>query len=304
MHLTAASSLILTLYGMPENASQSSESCDTIPNFISPTNAALNFFTSIIVWFDCLACISIASIPHLVNHHTEILNSPASSTDPSWQKKSPMHKLDLSAIMGCQNWVMLIISEIAQLGNSQEDKVSGMSLDFLRVAELAKDIQGRLELGITGIRAELDDLRLQYSGNPPYYYSEVYNRYTVLVVTNMFASAALIYLQTSVTSVPSPFHIQDPLQRVIAAMHMIPDPRMVRGLVWPLCVAGCMASSPSDQEFFRSAASAAIKDARNSGNSSKALDILEMAWKLQKEEGRLIDCAKCIQRLGTCVLLV
>jgi hypothetical protein len=43
--------------------------------------------------------------------------------------------------------------------------------------------------------------------------------------------------------------------------------------------------------------------ARTFGNSYKALNILQMAWKIQREEGRLVECATCIQRLGTCVLL-
>jgi hypothetical protein len=258
-----------------------------------PNKAALDFFTCAIIWFDILSCVSTNSVPHLASHHDHFFSSSEVTSS----------NLELHNVMGCQNWVMKIISEIAHIGSWRHNQHPDVAHHIRKTAELAKDIQTRLQTGISTVRAELEDLRHQYLGTPPFYFPGIYGRYTTLVVTNTFACAALIYLQTSVTSSPSVFHIQDPLQDVISAMRLIPDPRMVRGMVWPLCVAGCLSSSPSDQELFRSTAKAAIKDAGTFGNSCKALEILETAWKFQEEEGRLIDCTTCIQRLGICVLL-
>lgn len=155
---------------------------------------------------------------------------------------------------------MKIISEIANLSTLMNVKAVTNIQDAQKSTDVAKDIQIRLELGKTRTRSELDKLRSKYSGHPPYYFPEIYEKYTVLVVTYIFSCAAVIYLQTSVTLSPSVFHLRDPLQDVISAMRMIPDPRMVRGLVWPLCVAGCVASTSPDQEFFRTAAAAAIQE--------------------------------------------
>lgn len=219
--------------------------------------AALDFFTSAIIWFDILSCISTGSPPHLAAHHDQFLTSTQNifTTNPEI-----VTKLNLHDIMGCQNWVMKIIGEIAQLSSLSGVRTPFDFSDIQRLADVAKDIQNRLEAGKSRVHAELDALRREYSGHPPPYYPEVYGKYTVLVVTYTFACAAVIYLQTSITSSPSIFHIRDPLQDVMAAMRMIPDPRMVRGLVWPLCVAGCVASTTSEQDFFRRTAGAAITE--------------------------------------------
>lgn len=87
-------------------------------------------------------------------------------------------------------------------------------------------------------------------------------------------------------------------------VNLIPDPRMFRGLVWPLCVAGCMASSPTHQQFFRNTVTEAVLDSPRFGNSGQALQILEESWEMQRERGQLVDCARIIQELGVCVLLV
>ena len=87
-------------------------------------------------------------------------------------------------------------------------------------------------------------------------------------------------------------------------MKMIPDYRVFRGLVWPLCVAGCMASTAEDQEFFRDKSKGAVGDAKSFGNSAKALEILEKSWELERKRGTLVDCSAVLKELGTCVLLV
>jgi hypothetical protein len=203
-------------------------STKTHTGLVSPDKAALDFFTSAIIWFDILSCISTGSTPHLATHHDQFLTP---SQDLSPNKKDQVQMLALHDIMGCQNWVMKIISEIAQLSNLRSNRSPTVVPDIQKVADLAKDIQTRLERGKSRVRAELDEVRTEYSGHPPYYFPEVYSKYTVLIVTYTFACAAIIYLQTSLTSAPSIFHVRDALQEVIDAMRMIPDPRMIRGLV-------------------------------------------------------------------------
>lgn len=195
---------------------------------------------------------------------------------------------------------MEIIGEIASLGSVPSEDLQHTH----QLTLIAKDIRLRLATRDSRIYDEILEMQDQYSGHPPHYIADVYNHYTTLVVTHVFACAAIIYLQITITPHTRIFHIQDPLQDVIKALRMIPDPRMVRGLVWPLCVAGCTAYSPSDQEFFRRISRGAVKDARNFGNSGKAVEILEKAWVLQEKEGRLIDCSICMRMSNTCLLLV
>ena len=266
---------------------------DTSTKDLSRANiAAFDFFASAIIWFDIVACVSTGSQPHLAEHHYNLLaeNTAATDNDTSFQ---------LERIMGCQNWAMIIIGQIAVLENAHREN----DLDIQQLAVAAKDIQRRLDHNKSQTITSIEDIRREYRGIPPHYLTSIYTRYTTLVVTHIFACAAIIYLQTVITGHPTVFHVQEPLQDVMGAMRLIPDPRMVRGMVWPLCIAGCMASSSADQNFFREKAEDAVKDAGMVGNSGKAMEILEMSWGLQRSEGRLVDCSTCVRKLGTCVLL-
>lgn len=315
VHLRAASELVLLLHGMSgiDNVDlQTLENQTTLPSqtppgfpgmssLLSPNKAALNFFTGAIIWFDILACVSTGCGPYLSHYHKRLLFLPdplffpAGGTNPT---------IELHTIMGCQNWAMVAIAEIESLRTWRQTAMDSGALDISRLAATAKKLQEGLEVKSAEIRRALDALCLEYSGPPPYHCPEMYNTYTTLIVTQIFACAALMHLQTAVSSDPSIINIQVALQGFMEAMSMIPDPRMFRGLVWPLCIAGCMASSTLDRNFFRDSAMGAVKDSRQFGNSRFVLEILDKSWAMQQERGRLIDCSTAIQELGTCVLLV
>lgn len=307
VHLRAASSLILLLYGVSNGQAPN-------PNWLEDTfhpkdhqvhgvdNAALYFFTGAIIWFDTLACVSTGSNPYLSEFHNQLLSEKAPMSSSEIKGDS---KIRLDSIMGCQNWVMVIISEIAWLRTWKDKELRNRTIEdiqqHLRWTE--NNIRGRLEYKNADIKAELDSLLEQYSGCPPHY-SPKYGRLTTLIITHVFAQAALIYLHTVVGEELSTIDLQTPLRNTIAVMRILPDPQMVIGLVWPLCVAGCMASSPVDQEFFRGIATTGVADARSFGNLGKALEILEKSWELQRAERRPVDCTATIKQLGVCVLLV
>ena len=316
VHLRAASELVLSLHGISSNInsrtptsqhqsaspSQSPDIVKILSDFqSSPDNAALNFFTGAILWFDILACVSTGLEPYLANYHDRLL---LSASLPISSQGGPSGPIELHTIMGCRNWMMVVIGRIATLKMWRGKCIESGTLDINRVAETAGNIQLEIEFNCSRISEELNALREQYSGPPPHHQPQVYKEYTALVVTQIFACAGLIYLQTVVSSDPSVLHIQGALQNIKMAMSLILDPRMFRGLVWPLCVAGCMASSQRDQEFFRNTVESAILDSPRFGNSGQALQILEKSWELQQERGRLIDCATVIQELGACILLV
>ena len=277
-----------------ENSLQNSTRGTITKDFGCPNIAAFDFFASAIIWFDIIACVSTGSSPHLAEHHCNLISqlqpSGSSEHDTTFQ---------LERIMGCQNWAMVIIGQIAVLANRHQENL----LDAKQLAIAAKDIHDRLEYHNSQTLTSLQNLQREYRGSPPHYLSLVYTHYTTLVVTRIFSCTAIIYLQTVINAHPTIDHIQEPLKEVMSAMSLIPDPRMVRGMVWPLCIAGCMASSPADQSFFREKAEDAVKDAGMMGNSGKAMEILEMSWRMQRSEGRLVDCATCLRKLGTCVLL-
>lgn len=207
--------------------------------------------------------------------------------------------------MGCENWVMIMISEIAWLGTWRQKHEQGSTIDFAeQLVVTEQNIRSRLEAKNSETLGEITALRSIHRGCPPHYYTDLYNKHTTLLITHIFACAALIYLQMVVTDHVVPEDVDVLLHNTINAMRMIPNPQMFRGLVWPLSVAGCLASSRQDQEFFRGTSRGAVTDSRSFGNSGSALEILEKSWELQGREGRLINCTMTIRELGTCILLV
>lgn len=207
--------------------------------------------------------------------------------------------------MGCENWVMIMISEIAWLGTWRRKHESDPTIDFKQQLILTEqNIRSRLESKNSETLEELTALRAIHRGTPPFYFTELYNKHTNLLITYIFACASLIYLQMVITDNLLPEDIDMMLHNTINAMRMIPNPQMFRGLVWPLSVAGCLASSKQDQDFFREISRGAVTDSRSFGNSSSAFEILEKSWELQRREGRLIDCTMTIKELGSCILLV
>lgn len=83
----------------------------TIPS----EKAALDFLTAAIIWFDILACVSTRTRPYLSAYHHVLL---ASKYTAHPIVKSP--NIELHGVMGCQTWVMIVISDIAALDSSSQ----------------------------------------------------------------------------------------------------------------------------------------------------------------------------------------
>ncbi|KAL3422756.1 hypothetical protein PVAG01_06912 [Phlyctema vagabunda] len=304
VHLAAASTLILSLHGISQNDQNDPEvpheprrslvryaSQDSTSRAMSSEHAALEFLTGAVIWFDILACVSTGARPYLSDYHTDFL------TATPWNRDIRENGvIELDTIMGCRNWVMVLIGRIAQLGQQQ----SLRAFSDQQVREQQTMIRDELSLKDAQIQSDIDSMRSRHDGPPPAYSPEEYKRYTTDVVTHIFACAADVYLGNIVGSIG----IDCQMEPIISALKMIPDPRMMRGLVWPLCVAGCMAKTPSEQAYFRSVTSVAVNDSRTFGNSKQALEILEKAWDMQLRTEPSVDCTTCIREMGTCVLLV
>jgi hypothetical protein len=62
-------------------------------------------------------------------------------------------------------------------------------------------------------------------------------------ITRVFAGAALVYLQVTISGAyPGIPEIQRGVARTMAALDKLEDKSLVRNLLWPVCIAGCMAT--------------------------------------------------------------
>lgn len=99
----------------------------------STEQVAFRFFVSLLVADDIIASTSLAEQPRLYSYHTSLLSGQP-------ERESPV---DLAAVMGCQNWVMLRIGEISALSAWKRGQESNNSL-LLEVTRRGEGIKDAL----------------------------------------------------------------------------------------------------------------------------------------------------------------
>lgn len=91
----------------------------------------LEFLLGHLLWFDILACISTDSIPHLPHR--------------SWLD---VQELQTAEVMGCCNWVLFSIGNLAELQCWKQDKMERGVLNVRELVDRAREIEACLEQGL------------------------------------------------------------------------------------------------------------------------------------------------------------
>lgn len=121
-------------------------------------------------------------------------------------------------------------------------------------------------------------------------------------VTRLFALACLVLLHTIVSGpLPALPEIQSAVSRSIIALQNRPRTYSLTGLVWALCVLGCMAQPPN-QLLFENLMANVVRDSARFGNCGTVLKIMRNCWKMQ-ETGRA-DCRITMAKMDICAILI
>lgn len=252
---------------------------------------ACDFLLGTFVWFDIIASSSIRAQPYLENNEELLLG----------------HRIELDKIMGCKNWVMIFISRISALARwkAEQQKVGRLSLKELtaRSTEIERGLNEGLARNLENIGEPIthpESAACQRLG--------VASSKTNLVLTRIFAYSALTYLHITVSGAyPSLPEIQDSVAGTLEAFRYLPDATLLRNLVWPFCVTGCMASK-KDEEWFYTVMKLAKREGEGCpGNLWTAWEIVQECWKMrveQVEDGQGIDWVDVMEKLGIQILLV
>ena len=252
-------------------------------------SAALPFLIAVVLWFDLLSCASTGLAPRLP--YRELI-----------EKRG----VNLEDVLGCKSWVMLAIGDLASLNAWKRNARQDGSLSTRELLERSSIIERNLEQGLAML-ATHD--ALETSERIAHKSSSSHNSDSpevVVTITRVFASAALVQLHTitsgAFSNVPE---TRLAVKRTMSALKHVADYQDLRGLIWPLCLSGCMAQ-PHQQPFFRDLLLRVIGDAgQEFGNCTTVLRILEACW-----EGRLHDPTqewnweKAMTDLRICGLLV
>lgn len=108
------------------------------------TDHAYNFLASVVVWFDILSCVSTGRKPRL--------------DYKAWLQKQ---EIDLAQVIGCQNWAMDAIGDLASLNAWKVQNTTSKTLSVPQLVKRGEEIQGRLERGLMELETGMEEVITQ-----------------------------------------------------------------------------------------------------------------------------------------------
>lgn len=272
-----------------------------LTQFPTAEQAAFRFSSTLLILDDLIASTVYQEQPKLYEYHRGLLcNTDIDFTDPP---------INLEAVVGCQNWVLLYIGEITMLDAWKQRRKRAGNLDVMELVHRAKFIKDALENHLAELESKtidtpqsercfLDVFQSEFSQQSETSFSQS------SLVTRVWGHAALIYLFIVVSGwQPASAEVQNHVSRVLELIGLVSPPELLRTMVWPFCVAGCIAE-PSHEAHFRSLAHA-LQPATLFGTVRKALEIMENVWLSRNaEDAASRDLAACFRSQGSLVLLV
>ena len=263
----------------------------------SSDQAAFRFYSALLLADDVIASTCTGNPPRLLEYHAPLLTNGG----PPNEKPS----LDLKDFIGCENWVMLQIGEIAALDAWKRSVKRVGQLDMMELVARASTIKQALLGDLVCLDAAANtpqnnwlDLFSVHNGQLPPMPGGC-----SAFVTRVWAHAALLYLSVVVSGwQPGSAGIRDNVVRTLALLEQMPAPELLRTMVWPFCIVGCLAER--EEECRLRTMADALVPRRLFGGARKALEIMENTWKLRDELTIDTDFAACVCSLGYVSLLV
>ncbi|KAH7126388.1 fungal-specific transcription factor domain-containing protein [Dactylonectria estremocensis] len=227
---------------------------------------AKTFLVALILWFDLLACTSIGASPKILSYGF-------------WLDQSG---IEMGPLMGCYNWTMKAIGDIGALTGQVATEDIDVSADALNVKD-------RLEAGLS----QIDSAR-----EPPIPRAHA--------VSRVFATAALVELYTIYPDLcTTGSGVSDAVARVMESIRLLPERVSLRGLTWPICIAGSMAGE--DQQSFFDTMMTRILATSGPGfsNCGTVHQVMKQCWEHRKKHpGTPWNWRDAMDDMGICALLV
>lgn len=288
LHLNALASIVQSLDPRvlhPDHDVEESLQRQYPSSALRPERAAVPFLVAVVLWFDLLSCASTGTSPRLA--YETILHD---------------YDINLEDVVGCQNWAMGAIGDLAALDVWKKQTLLRDDFSNQELLARSQNIRERLEEGLASLESKSG-----LSSTPgDAQHSTLGNHSLVYKVTRVFASAALVQLHTIVHGAfPNHPDIQLAIKTVINALEQVSDHQDMRGLVWPICISGCMAEA-SQQSIFENLILRVVSESlQDFGNSTTALLIMQKCWKLRlSDPDEQWNWQSTMAVMGICGLLV
>ena len=267
----------------------------------SAEQAAFRFSSALLILDDIVASTVLQVQPRLYEYHRSLLGETDGTSAP----------LDLEAVVGCQNWALLHIGDIAALDAWKQQCKRAGNLDVMDLVHRATAIKISVEVQLTRLEANqafnstkggsmLSIFESNFDGQQ----SKPLTGQSSLV-TRVWAHAALIYLFVVVSGwQPGSIDVRYHVSRIIELLtRQMSPPELLRTIVWPFCVAGCLAQPEQEASLQRMAE--ALQPPGAYGTVRKALEIMDNVWQSRGVgDAANRDLATCLKSQGDLVLLV
>ncbi|KAF3932531.1 hypothetical protein ABW20_dc0102037 [Dactylellina cionopaga] len=243
--------------------------CVQIPN---AEQAAFRFSSALLILDDIIASTVLQEQPRLYEYHHCLLGY-IDGVDPP---------VNLEAVFGCQNWVMLQMGEIAALDAWKQRCKAVGNLDVMELVQRAAIIKEFLLVHLT--RLEIDPAMVSKEGRRlPDAFANNFQQSEMLdgqsiIVTRVWAHAALVYLFIVVSGwQPASADVRYHVDRIVQLLtQQISPPTLLSTVPWPFCIAGCLAE-PAQEPHLRAMVKA-LQPPSIFGTVHKALEIMEDVW--------------------------
>ncbi|KAL0769079.1 hypothetical protein CaCOL14_008387 [Colletotrichum acutatum] len=274
---------------------------ETPPEFPAWTldQSAFRFFTALLVVHDLVASTSLGQAPRFQANYQELLVTD----DKPEEVPNRNCSLLLERFIGCQNWAMILIAEVASLASWKKEMRKQGSFSNLELFRRGGDLEIKFREGLSSLSAQEPKVRDQ---RPPWLADDRFAKEeseAITLVTQIWAHAGLIYLHVVLSGWQSAsMEIEEVVTQNLALMMRLGNARWLHTLAWPICVTACLAKE--EQEGLMGEVFDLMGDLANFGPPRLAREVFEAVW--LKRDTAVIeswDLEACLNVLGRRVLL-
>jgi len=230
-----------------------------------------------IISYDIIAAASTRSPPSLGLYHETILKR---------------FGITLQTLFGYTNRVMTLIVEIVFLDHWKKEQEKNCKLSMVELVRRGTKIEEQLERHIADLR----------SNSAPK--SSSILSASQIEITYIYALSALTYLHVVVSGAHSEMpEIKESVSRTLSAFQSLADPKLLRTLVWPFCVSGCLALEGQQKAFCELVSKAEITSL-TMGTCLQAFEIIKECWEMRRTYKYNCDWVLVMNKLGYCFPLI
>jgi hypothetical protein len=268
------------------------------------------------IWCDIMSTLTLKTTPKHLTFYRRLFSKGSGYWSLTQQGIGDESNLRMDSLTGCPDEVLLGIAEIATLScwKTQELRKGSLSMrELIRRGDvIERHLRTQTETVIsaegdrTPLNPELTSIFAEHSNvqNSPTGHAgtPLPADDTRRIVADIFREATILYLHT-VLSDPNPGvpEIVNSIDVIVQLLNRLPVSNIDRCLVFPICLAGCLADDPMKREFLKSR----LQSQHDGfGNTNQTLRVMQTAWQKRDNQGGKVEWQDLLHIQGRYLLLL